>query len=128
MLKGHRTFKVGPLTFEVNWSNDEEVKDCQLIRIHVDENARDFTIKKQELNAILFTLGTSDEQMKMIPQVETRSRHYETVVGVKTDRDIAKGEEVIFPISIALPSFEEEIIAEAKRDLQIKQGGFPLIT
>ncbi len=127
MLKEHNILRLGPLTFEVNWSDAEDVRNCQRIRIAFEKDAKPFVIKKEELNALTFAMGNRQEQMKMIPQVETRSRHYETVLGITATKDIKKGEKIVVPVSLALPTFEEEIIAEAKRSLTKTASGVPLI-
>lgn len=127
MLKEHNILRVGPLTFEVNWSDAEDVRDCQMIKIGIPKDAKSFVIKKEELNAITFAMGNRQEQMKMIPQVETRSRHYETVLGITATKDIKKGEKIVVPVSISLPTFEEEVIAEAKRSVTKTHTGVPLI-
>ena len=66
--------------------------------------------------AILFAIGNEAEQRKMIPQKLTRVKWYETVVSVKATKDIRKGENITFPIKITLPSVEEEVIREVKRE------------
>lgn len=102
---------------EVNWlgDNDEETNNCKLIKF-VFPDGKESLIKKEHLNAILFAIGTKAEQMKMIPQVIRKVKHYETVIGIKAIKDIKKGENIVVPISLSLPSTEEEAIAEVKRD------------
>lgn len=133
MLKEHNILRIGTpeanVGFEVNWSEAEDVRDCQRIRIHVPKGKEDrtFVVKKEELHAVLFTFGNRQEQMKMIPQVESRSRHYETVLGIVAKQDIKKGEKINVAVSIPLPTFEEEIIADAKRDILKTHKGVPII-
>lgn len=104
------------LLLEVNWNPyDETSKDGKLIRITM--GGKSAIIKREHLNAVLFAIGTAEDQRKMIPQVQRTSRWYETVVSVKATKNIAKGEEITFPIKLTLPTIEKEIIAEAKRDL-----------
>lgn len=123
---GHEKFalpdenKKNTLVFEVNWTEDKSVAGCKLLRVHLP-NGDMAVVRKEHLNAILFALGNEEEQKKMIPQVTRRSRWYETMVGVKAKKDIKKGEEIVFPIKLSLPTFEEEVIAETKRD--ILKGG-----
>lgn len=109
--------KLHDVIFEVNWNpHDKAVTDCKLVRI-THPGGKSSIIKKEHLNAFLFAIGNEAEQRKMIPQVINRSRHYKTVVTVKAKENIKKGEDVTFPIDISLPTFQEEIIAEAKQDL-----------
>lgn len=125
MISEHNKFRLGTpeagVSLEVNWTDSEEVRDCKRIRVHIPKSKEDksFVIKKEELNAILFVLGNKEEQMKMIPQVESRSRWYETVVTVKnkSGKPIPPGGDITFPITLTLPTFEEEIISEAKKDV-----------
>lgn len=122
MIKSYEKLKVPDenkkqdLIMEVNWNlHDKQTNDCKYIRVTMGEKTA--VVKKEHLNAVLFAIGTEEEQRKMIPQVERRSRWYETVVSVKTTKDIKRGQELTFPIKLSLPTFEEEVIAEAKRDI-----------
>lgn len=133
MLKEHNVLRLGTpdlgIQLEVNWSDDAAIRDCQVIRVSFpkSKDGGSFVIKKEELNALTFAMGTKSEQMKMIPIVETRSRHYETVLGITATKNIKKGEKIVFPVSIPLPTFSEEIISEAKRDAVKNHQGLPLI-
>lgn len=130
MLTSHEILRVQDLgkknevLFEVNWNpKDKRSNESKLVRMTFP-NGDVCTIKREELNAILFIIGRPDDQVKMIPKVERRSRWYETVVSVKATKTIQKGEEITFPLKITLPTLEEEVIAEAKRDvLKTKSTG-----
>ncbi len=98
---------------EVNWSDKEEIQGCKVIKFTLGDKTA--IIDRNELNAMLFTIGTSQDQQKMIPQIIRRSKWYETIIGVKAKKDICKGEEIRFPLKITLPSIEEEAIAEIKQ-------------
>lgn len=129
MIEGHEKFKMkgegnsGVFFMEVNWKgeNDEQTNNCKLIKF-IFPNGDTSIIKKEHLNAVLFALGTAAEQMKMIPQKMTRVKHYETTLGVKATKDIKKGETIVFPLSITLPSAEQEAIAEIKREKRSESG------
>ena len=119
MLKGHNTFRfadkgTGKEFFaEVNWNGSD---DCKNVRFSFPDGSK-VVIPRDALNAMLFSIGKPEDQMKMVPEIQTNTRHYETVVRVKTKKRIEAGEEVVFPISLALPTFSQEIVAEAKRDV-----------
>ena len=121
MIKGNEKFafrdesKSGKtITFEVNWN--ERSMGCKEIKI-VCPNGEEMVIKKEYLHAMLFAIGNENEQRQLIPQVKRTSRWYETVVSVKATKDIKKGEDVTFPLKLTMPTFDEEIIADAKREL-----------
>jgi hypothetical protein len=128
MISSHESFRFGPpgneLNFEVNWNTDKDVIHCQKIRVNLP-NGEKFVIKRDELNAMLFAMGKPDEQMKMIPQRTQRSKWYETVVSVQATKPIRKGEKITFPIKLALPTIEEEVVAEVKKD--VLKSNYPLI-
>lgn len=119
MIRSHQSFRFADrgtgLEFfaEVNWNGAD---DCKRVRFTFP-NGDKVVIERDALNAMLFAIGTPEDQRKMIPEVRTTNRHYETIVGVKATKDIKRGEEIVFPISLTLPTFEEEVIAEAKRDV-----------
>lgn len=121
MIEGHEKFRMqdeeGGKTFyiEVNWRDDPKINDCKVLRFTFPDGSN-VHILKEHLNAVLFAIGTADEQRKMIPQTIRRSKWYETIVSVKAKRDIAKGEDITFPIKITLPSVEQEAIAEIKQE------------
>lgn len=119
MLTSHQAFRFADkgsgkeFSAEVNWNGND---NCAKVRFNFPNGDR-VVVDRNGLNAMLFAMGNRDEQMKMIPQVESRSRHYETVLGITATKRIEKGEKIVVPVSIALPTFEEEVIAEAKRDV-----------
>lgn len=127
MIKGHEKLRVPDeakgrdFIFEVNWNTkDSKTNECKKIRItHPDGGVS--VIKREHLMAVLFAIGTEEQQRDLTPKVVNRSRWYETVISVEAKKDIKKGEKLTFPLKITLPTFSEEVIAEAKRDV-IKGG------
>lgn len=119
MLSSHEAFRFADkgtgkeLIAEVNWEGDDI---CRRVRFTFP-NGDKLIIDRNELTAMLFAIGSPDEQMKMVPSVERRSRWYETVVSVVAKSNIQKGEKITFPLKLTLPTFEEEVIAEAKKDI-----------
>ena len=127
MIKGHEKIRLPDenkehdLVLEVNWNpKDKKSNECKLIRVtHPD--GKESVIRKEHFMAALFAIGNEEEQRKMIPAVKRTSRWYETVVSVEAKKDIAKGDKITFPIKLTLPTVEEEVIADMKRDIA-KQG------
>jgi len=103
------------LVFEVNYSTDDKVFPCKMIKWYVGDEMG--FIEAKHLFEFLFTIGSRNEQRKMIPQELTRVKHYETIIGIKATKDIRKGEMINVPISITLPTEREEAIAEIKHDI-----------
>ena len=119
MLLDHEAFRFADkgtgleFTAEVNWAGPDA---CRKVRFTFPSGDK-VVIDRNELNAMLFAMGNREDQMKMIPSVESRSRWYETVVSVKAKKRIEAGEEVTFPIKLTLPTFSEEVYAEARKDI-----------
>ena len=108
--------KLNDMLIEVNWSPyDKSSMDCRLIRVTL--GGQTAVIRKDHFMGFLFTIGTQEEQRKMIPTTERRSRWYETVISVKAKKDIRKGEDITFPLKLTLPTMEQEAISELKRDM-----------
>lgn len=131
MIKGHEQLKVPDinkqheLVIEVNWNpKDPKTNECKVLRL-IYPNGDTALVKKEHMHAILFAIGNEEEQRKMTPVKTTRSRWYETVVSVKAKRAIAAGEDITFPIKLTLPTLEEEVIGEMKREL-LEKGGIKI--
>ena len=123
MIKNHEQFKIPDenkskeLILEVNWNpRDTKTNDCKFIKA-IFPNGDTSLIRKEHLNAVLFAIGTEEEQRKMIPQTTIHSRWYETVVSVKAKKDIQKGDAITFPIKLSLPSLHEQAIAGIRKDI-----------
>ena len=109
------------LIAEVNWNtNDPETNECKVIRFTFPDGEQCF-VDKNLLIQLLFVLGTPKEQQNMMPVELTRKRWYETTLGVKATKNIAKGEMMNFAIKIPLPDLKDEVIGELKRDF-LKEG------
>lgn len=103
---------------EVNWTDNEDIKDCQVVKFTLGDKVA--IVNKEHLNSMLFAMGNPEEQRKMIPQTIRRSRWYETIISVKAKKDIKTGESITFPLKITLPTAEEEVISEIKREQKEK--------
>ena len=102
---------------EVNWNKfDEKTMGGKLVRFTFP-GGKTAVVKKEALLSFLFTIGSEEDQRKMIPQLITRSRHYETIVSVEAKQDIKKGEKITFPIKLTLPTLSEELTAQAMREM-----------
>lgn len=108
--KGEKDFFI-----EVNWEDNEATKDCRVLKVTFPNGDVTY-VKKEYMNTMLFAIGKAEEQQKMIPQKIIRTKWYETVLSVKATKDIRKGESIVFPIKISLPSTEQEAIAEIKQE------------
>ncbi len=125
MLNENETFKVkdvsgkNPMSVEVNWRPDDEAtNECKVLRIKMGKEEAYIAIG--DLRTILFATSSAEEQRKMMPMQMVTQRRYQTMLGVKADKDIKKGEMVNFKVDIPLPPIEKEIMLEAAR--QIKRG------
>ena len=121
MITDHEIFNIPDLRgqakfeLEVNWNKDDGTSNnCQVIKLRCPDGKEAY-VKRDHLLAMLFAIGKPGDQMKMIPQKMTRVRRYETMVGVKANKDIAKGEMVNFRVSIPLPTIEDEVIGDVKK-------------
>jgi len=104
---------------EVNWNTeDKKTNQCKILRFTYPDKTVSY-VKRELLNELLFAIGKSSDQMKMVPQKHTRVRWYETVIGVRAKKDIRKNEMINFPLKISLPTVEEEVITEVSKRLKI---------
>lgn len=102
---------------EVNWQNDDpRTNECKVLKITFPNNDVIY-MKKEHLMGMLFAIGNPAEQRQMTPQVIRRSRWYETIISVKAKKNIKQGQNITFPLKISLPTVEEEVIAEMKKDM-----------
>lgn len=109
--------KPSGIKMEVNWNPENENENkCKMIRIVTPEGKR-YVVKKEEFLSFLWMIGNDEEHMKMIPQKNIDVRWYETVVSVKATKNIAKGEQITFPIKLTLPSEEKEIVGSLTKEI-----------
>ncbi len=97
---------------EVNWNDkDEKSNNCKLLKFTFP-NGDTAVVKKEYLNAILFAIGTEEEQRKLIPQKIQRVKEIEGWFKVKANKDVHKGEELVFPYKLSVPTAEDEVIGD----------------
>lgn len=121
MIKHHEKFlmpdenKLKSFFIEVNWmSKDPKTNECKVLKVTFP-NGDEVMLRKEYLAAVLFAIGTEEEQRNLIPQEITHNRWYETTVSVKAKKDIHKGEEITFPIKLSLPALKEEKVGSLHR-------------
>ena len=119
MISTHEKFVMEDLSrentwfMEVNWEDDKKTRDCQVVKITFPNGDTAYT-KKDHLYSVLFAIGNPRQQSEIIPQKLSRNRWFETILSVKAKKDIAKGENITFPVKLSLPMVEEEIISREK--------------
>ena len=104
--------KKNNLILEVNYSDDKDVKDCQIIKWSCGD--KQGFIESKHLFEFLWIIGTREQQRKSIPQTITRVRVLEKTLEIKATKDIKKEQIIRVPIKINIPT-EEEIIGEMKK-------------
>lgn len=114
---------------EVNWEeNNEKINECKIIKVIFPNGDVSF-IKREYLNSMLFMFGTEDDQRKMIPQTLETVHWRKTVLGVRANKDIHKGEMINFPLEISFPcKFTQQIIGEVKHQRKKALGTSPHLT
>lgn len=123
MLETHQKFRMMDLGkknnffIEVNWEpENEKINQCKVLKVTFPNQDSAF-IERKHLLELVFAIGKPEHQRKLIPQTIKRVRWYETVVGVKATKDIAKGETINFPIKLSLPDIHEEVIGSLGKRL-----------
>ena len=115
MIQGYERIRVPDLQktndffVDVNWVKDPKISGCKVLRVTFPNGTQAF-VRREHLHAILFAIGTEEQQRELIPQTMQRVKWYETIVSVKARKDIRKGENITFPIKISLPEISQEVI------------------
>ena len=108
--------------WEVNWNaNDPKSNKCKLLKVTFP-NGDETLVKKEHLIALLFAIGSEEEQRKMIPQKLETVHEREVKLSFKATKDIRKGEAIILkPISISIPCENTmEFIGKIKKEKLLK--------
>lgn len=92
------------MLMEVDW---ETRKDIRVIKTKIGDKT--LMLDKGDLWRALFILSKEDEQTQMIPSKLQKARIYKKRVTIEADKDIKKGEKIIFTVDWMLP---EAIIPE----------------
>lgn len=132
MLDEHEKFEMkdesgtNHFFMEVNWNpENKNINQCKIIKFTFPGGKTAF-IKKEHLHALLFALGTPDEQQKMIPVKLTQVRHWISDLYLTMTKDVKRGDIVKTKVDITLPSVSEEVIGEFAKGM-IKSGKLPKI-
>lgn len=89
-----RTIRGEKVEAEVNYSDNENVNKCQVVRIKFDE--KEFEIKRDELTTLLMVIGSEVDQKKLLPLKLNKIKKVERllVFDYKASKDYKKGETV----------------------------------
>lgn len=122
MLSEHRRLQLKTtrgerLEAEVNFSENPKVKDCQVIRFHI--NGKELDIKRDELVALLMAIGDEGMQEKLLPIKIGTTRKVERMLTFEwqATRNYAKGDtiQVKAPWIDEIPTEEELMAGKLKR-------------
>lgn len=95
---------VNNLTLAVNF--DDNYKDC----VKVTLGKMETIVKYTDLFSFMFTLGTKEQQAKMIPVREELGTEYMKTLRIRCTKDMKAGEEIVVHTKIHVPTIIEESI------------------
>jgi len=128
MIKNHEVFRIPQLNkgksieVEVNWNlKDKETNECKVLKFKWPDGSESY-VKKDLFYGFLFTIGSREQQRKMIPQKIRDVRHYETDLYLQMRKDCKQGDIIKVPVNISLPSVEEEVIGEVVKQKRAQQA------
>lgn len=127
MISEYTKFKIpdqanrNDLIAEVNWESDQKTAECKVIKLTLPSGDKLF-VKREDLNEILFAIGSPSDQKSLIPQKVETVHWRKTILGIKARKDIHKGEMVNFPIEISFPcTIAQEFIGGAAMKKDAKE-------
>jgi len=127
MLKTPEIFRIPQLNpgknieIEVNWNpDDEKTNECKVLKFKYPDGSISY-VKKDHFYGLLFTIGSKEQQRKMIPQRLSEVRHYNTDLYLQMRKDCKKGDIIKVPVNLSLPSVEEEVIGEVSRRKSVQE-------
>ncbi len=113
MIDEHRILKLeciggGTAELEVNYSNNDKVKDCQMIRFRKDK--QEFEVKREDLLSLMLIIGDEKTQKSLLPMQTTKVKKIERLLTFDwvASRDYKKGDK----ITIKAPWIQEEPVNE----------------
>lgn len=113
MLNEHRILKGktadgSDFEMEVNWNENKEVKDSQVVRIRSGDNTLD--VKLEDLTQMLMVIGGEGTMKKLLPMKVERVRKMERMLTFEwqAKRDIRAGE----TLRIQAPWIDTSVDAE----------------
>lgn len=96
----------------VRINGNKKMRGCKYLIFDLP-NGEYSAVKKEDLRALMFVLGTEDEQRKMGKRRITTVKKVGTMVSVTTTRNIAKGEKLQFPVTIEIPvDIQDKVLEE----------------
>ncbi len=120
MLLEHEKWKLQSLdkkeTFwiEANFKeDDEETNEGKILKFTFPDGKIAY-IKRDDLNQILFAIGTPTDQMKMIPQTLTKVSYEKTRLTLVAEKDFKKGELINFIYTHSPKVIQQDIIGKDK--------------
>ena len=108
MITEHQKFQLPDLdgknniVGEVNWEDKDATKNGQVIKFTLPDGKKTF-IKRDHLNEILFAIGTKEDQVQLVPEKLQTVHWIDTVIGMKADKDIRKGEMINSRVKLSAP-------------------------
>ena len=92
------------VVFSVNWN--DFVKGCEYIEIRIGDKKA--VVRRQHLNSLMFMMGSTEDQRKLIPVKHQTTTMYETDLEIQATKDIKKDEKINVHVNIPLPREEVE--------------------
>lgn len=77
-------------------------------------------VRREHLHAVLFAIGTEEDQRNLVPQHLTTVRNYETILGITATKDIRKGEKINVSVKIPIPVDGKDVITKYGGERGIK--------
>lgn len=118
MLTGHHQFVPDDLggknefIFEVNWNpEDKKSNESKVVKITCPDGKASF-VKRDDLLQFFYTIGTTEDKKKMIPQTISKIHVQDMFVGIKATKDIRKGEDINVKFKINIPCSVVDKIGE----------------
>ncbi len=97
-VKDHSHQDPQDMLMEVDWATR---KDARVIKTKIGR--RTYMFDKGDLWKALFILSKEDEQVAMLPNKLQKSRVYKKRVTIEAEKDIKKGERIVFTVDWTLP-------------------------
>lgn len=93
---------------EVNWEKtNKKINDCKVVRFTFS-NGDIAYVKREYLLALIFAIGQSEDQIKLIPQKLSTVRWHETLWEIKATKNIEKGEKIRFVGKVSCDKVSEQ--------------------
>ncbi len=128
MINDHQVLRMRSLKdnkdveVEVNFSDNEEVKDCAILKFKY--NGTEFAVKQDDLLQIMLVIGTPKTQKSLLPVTYTNIKKMERLLMFEfvTTKAYKKGEK----ITIKAPWIDEVVNVEAAFAGQARKKNKPI--